>query len=163
MQFDLRAQTRRRLPFLLAPLLLLVLLLAGCSTTSDSGLTSTTSPGTSPSATATTGSGSGSSGGSGSGSTTPAVTAPQHAFAWSQYDHASTPTPQIWASINGGVPRQITHLPPITSGCDTQGEWGVPAFSPDLTHIVASIGGSNCGDGTVSGPIDIINVSSGAI
>jgi hypothetical protein len=36
-------------------------------------------------------------------------------------------------------------------------------FSPNLTHIVASIGGYNCGDGTVQGPIDIITVSTGAI
>jgi hypothetical protein len=93
----------------------------------------------------------------------PPVTAPPHAFAWSQNDHASTPTPQIWASINGGVPRQITHLSPITNGCDTQTEWGLPVFSPDLSHIVASIGGSNCGDGTIQGPIDIIDVGTGTL
>jgi hypothetical protein len=39
----------------------------------------------------------------------------------------------------------------------------LPVFSPDLTHIVASIGGTNCGDGTIQGPLDIIDVASGAI
>jgi hypothetical protein len=41
--------------------------------------------------------------------------------------------------------------------------WGLPVFSPDLTHIVASLGSSNCGDGPLDGPVEIIDVASGAI
>jgi hypothetical protein len=41
--------------------------------------------------------------------------------------------------------------------------WGLPVFSPDLSHIVASIGSANCGDGPLEGPIDVIDVASGAI
>lgn len=159
--------SRRWISILLVPLVLLVLLLlllAACSstagtTTGSSGSTSSPGGSSGGSGTATTG-----STGSGSTSTnTPTAPAPPHAFSWSQLDHASTPTPQIWASINGGTPRQITHLSPITTGCDTQGVWGLPVFSPDLTHILASIGSANCGDGPLEGPIDIIDAASGAI
>jgi hypothetical protein len=164
MQSEFRPHIRRYLSLLMAPTLLLLLFLTGCSTTSGTSAVATTGTGTSTtSTTATTGSGSSGSGDTGSGSSTPAVPAPPHAFAWTQYDHATTRTPQIWASINGGVPYQVTHLAPITDGCDTQVAWGLPVFSPNLTHIVASIGSFNCGDGDLQGPIDVINASSGAI
>ncbi len=36
-------------------------------------------------------------------------------------------------------------------------------FSPDLTHVVAALGGYNCGDGALSGQEAIIDVATGAI
>jgi hypothetical protein len=162
MQFHTSRQSRRPLAFLLAPLLILLLFSAGCST--SSGTQAHTGPGSSTGPSTGGGTATGGSSGSGPGAgSTPAVPAPQHAFAWTQYDHASTRTPQLWASINGGTPYQVTHLAPITDGCDTQIAWGLPVFSPDLTHIVASIGSFNCGDGDLQGPVDIINASSGTI
>jgi hypothetical protein len=154
--------SRRWISFLLVSLLLL---LAACSTTADTspnGPTSGTGNSGGPSGGSSTAAAISTASGS-SPTSTPAAPAPSHAFAWSQLDHASPPTPQIWASINGGAPRQITHLPPVTTDCDTQGLWGLPVFSPDLSHIVASIGSANCGDGPLSGPIDTIAVASGAI
>ncbi len=145
-------------------LALVVLLFAGCSSTAGSNTTNGTgnTPGGSSTVTPSGTPNPSDTGSSGSG-TTSSPTAPQHAFAWTQYDNASTPTPQIWASINGGTPHQITHLPPITNGCDTQIAWGLPVFSPDLAHIVASIGSPQCGDGNLVGPVDIIDATSGAI
>ncbi len=87
--------------------------------------------------------------------------APPHAFAWFQYD--SHNIPQIWASINGGTPHQITHVAPDGSACDDQVAWSPPVFSPDLHHIVASLGSFNCGDGILQGPVSVINVSSGVV
>lgn len=88
---------------------------------------------------------------------------PSHAFAWTQYD--THYVPQIWASINGAAPAQITHLPPpppSDSGCGDPLVWGLPVFSPDLKHIAAAAGSFNCGDGVMSGPLSIINVATGA-
>lgn len=88
--------------------------------------------------------------------------APPHAFAWYQYD--SHHSPQIWASVNGATPRQITHIgPPPTDGCDNQLAWSPPVFSPDLTHIVAALGGYGCGDGYLLGPVSVIDASTGAM
>ena len=67
--------------------------------------------------------------------------------------------PQIWASINGGTPAQITHLTFSGDGCSPT-SWGLPVFSPDLTHI-ASVLGYICGDGPVTGTVEIINASTG--
>lgn len=91
----------------------------------------------------------------------PAAPAPPHAFAWYQIDSHSVP--QIWASLNGGVPQQITHVPPDGSECDDQIAWAPPVFSPDLTHIVSSLGSFNCGDGDMTGTPSVITVSSGAV
>jgi hypothetical protein len=71
--------------------------------------------------------------------------------------------PQIWASLNGGVPAQITHVPSDHAACDDQVAWSPPVFSPDLTHIVASLGSFNCGDGDMEGPLSIVTVSSGTV
>lgn len=132
----------------------LALALAGCASTSGA-LTGggSSSAASSTTATATT--------------SAPAPTAtssapPSHAFAWYQYDsHAA---PQIWASVNGDTPHQITHIgPPPAGGCDTEVAWSPPVFSPDLTHIVASLGSFNCGDGYLFGPVSVITVSGGSI
>ncbi len=94
--------------------------------------------------------------------TTAPASAPAHAFAWFQYD--SHNAPQIWASLNGGAPQQITHIgPPSTTGCNVEVAWSPPVFSPDLTHIVAALGSYQCGDGDMYGPASIISVSSGTI
>jgi hypothetical protein len=92
---------------------------------------------------------------------TPSTPAPPHAFAWFQVDAAHVP--QIWASLNGGVPQQITHVASDHSACIDQLAWSLPVFSPNLTHIVASLGSYNCGDGELSGPLSTITVSSGAV
>jgi hypothetical protein len=129
--------------------LILTLLFAACTSTATITVTGGNSPGP-------------------AGTTTPhpippatQPPAPPHAFAWTQYD--SKHTPQLWASVNGDSPRQITHLTPITDGCDTQIAWSPPVFSPDLKHIAASVGSFNCGDGDMTGPISIVNVSNGAV
>lgn len=71
--------------------------------------------------------------------------------------------PQIWAAINGAAPTQITHVAADGSECTDQIAWSPPVFSPDLKHIVASMGSYNCGDGGLQGPVSIITVSSGSI
>lgn len=97
----------------------------------------------------------------GAATATPA-SAPPHAFAWYQFD--SQQAPQIWASINGAAPTQITHIaPPPANGCNTEGAWSLPVFSPDLTHIVSALGSYQCGDSEMYGPISVINVAGGAI
>lgn len=124
-----------------------LLLFTGCSSSASTGI--------SPSGTATTTTSSHSS-----PTNTPA-SAPPHAFAWFQIDSAHVP--QIWASVNGGTPRQITHVAPSTADCTNQVAWSPPVFSPDLRHIVASLGGYNCGDGALTGQEAIIDVATGAI
>src|SRR6185437_2207296 len=99
---------------------------------------------------------------SGPGPTATPAPAPPHVFAWYQYD--SHATPQVWASVNGGSPHQITHVaPPPADGCDTEVAWSPPVFSPDLTHIAAALGSYNCGDGDLEGPASVLSASSGAI
>ncbi len=131
--------------------------IAGCATTSGttSGAPTGTTSASAPTATATAG------GGSAAPTATPRP-APPHAFAWYQYD--SHHAPQIWASVNGASPHQVTHIaPPPTDGCDNEIAWSPPVYSPDLTHIVAGMGGFNCGDGGLSGTLSIISASSGAV
>ena len=127
----------------------IVLVLSGCAGTSTA-----IGPATPGISSPTTG------GGSSPTATTP-PTAPPHAFAWFQLDGSHVP--QIWASLNGAAPRQITHVPSDHSACDDQVAWSPPVFSPDLTHIVAALGSYQCGDGDMTGPLSIIAVSSGAI
>ena len=134
-------------------------LLAGCSfggsgtgSVGGGSPTATSPPGAAPTATATLA--------PGQPTATP-VPAPPHAFSWYEYD--SHHVPQIWAALNGGTPHQITHVPPDGSECDDQLAWSPPVFSPDLHHIVASLGSFNCGDGQEIGLVSIINASSGAI
>lgn len=103
-----------------------------------------------------------SAGGSSSAATPAPAAAPPHAFAWYQYD--SGHAPQIWASLSGASPTQITHIgPPSADGCDTEVAWSPPVFSPDLTHIVAALGSFGCGDGDLHGPVSVITRSGGAI
>ncbi|MGZ3678332.1 MAG: hypothetical protein ACXWQR_07160 [Ktedonobacterales bacterium] len=89
------------------------------------------------------------------------VSAPPHAFAWFQIDSAHMP--QIWASVNGGTPRQITHVAPASGDCINQIAWSPPVFSPDLRHVVAAMGGYNCGDVPLSGQEAVIDIATGAI
>jgi hypothetical protein len=133
----------------------LAALLAGCASTATVTVTTTPSP-------TATGSGGGATPTATAANTpTPPPSAPPHAFAWFEYD--SHNIPQIWASINGGTPKQITHVAPDGSPCDDQIAWSPPVFSPDLKHIVASLGSFNCGDGSMQGPVSIITVSNGVV
>jgi hypothetical protein len=112
---------------------------------------------------------SGTSTGSGStAATTPTATAPStppHAFAWYQRD--SSNTAQIWASINGAAPHQITHVPPTPppDTCVTnENAWSPPVFSPDLSHIYAAEGNPQCGGGSIAQGVGfIISPSTGAM
>jgi hypothetical protein len=121
-----------------------ILVLAACSITSTGGGTTTGTPG---------------AGGTPGATATP--TPPSHALAWYQYDASNVP--QIWASINGGTATQITHVAPDHSDCVDQAAWSPPVFSPDLTHIVASLGSYGCGDGGLYGLLSTITVSTGAV
>lgn len=143
----------RGIPFLRAigsvPLLLcaIVLVSTGCSSSAGTSIL--------PGSTATT------TASSHTSPTSMPVSAPPHAFAWFQIGSAHVP--QIWASINGGIPRQITHVAPSTVDCTNQVAWSPPVFSPDLRHIVAALGGYNCGDGPLTGQVEIVDVATGAI
>ncbi|HUY77969.1 MAG TPA: hypothetical protein VMV29_14445 [Ktedonobacterales bacterium] len=158
-----RRRSRRLYAWSFAPmvaLLALALALAGCSSTAGTttgGGGSTSTGGHTATATPTANVGDG----VGSGTATPSVPAPAHAFAWYQIDGSQVP--QIWASLNGGASQQITHVAADHADCDDQVAWGLPVFSPDLTHIVSSLGSYNCGDGGLSGQISIVNVSSGSV
>lgn len=140
----------RRLLFCLACVLVLALSACAGSTTT----VGSTTPGAGT-ATATSG------GGGSSPTATAPPTAPPHAFAWFQLDSAKVP--QIWASLNGAVPKQITHVPSDNAACLDQVAWSPPVFSPDLTHIVAALGSYECGDGVMDGPLSVVTASSGAI
>src|SRR5262249_35509663 len=133
----------------------LTLLLAACTSTAAAGPTGSHSPSasspTSGSAAAPTATSAPSAPASAS-----TATPPPHPFGWSQSDGSHVP--QLWASLNGASPVQITHLAPITDGCNTEIAWSPPVFSPDLTHIAASVGSFNCGDGDMTGPLSIVTV-----
>lgn len=139
--------------------LLICVVLAGCS--------SSTTPSDSTGSTGSTGSSastptSGASGGtSHTGATaTPTPPPPPHALAWFQQD--SHHVGQIWASVNGGTPHQVTHMPASTADCRYDEYWSPPVFSPDLSKIVAAWGSADCTDGPENGPVYIINASTGA-
>src|SRR5947209_9873325 len=106
---------------LVAPLVAVVLVLLACGGTSSVAV----GPGTQGSGTATA---------THAGATATPKPAPPHALAWVQFD--SNHISQIWASINGGNPAQITHLTVNSQGC-IPSNWGLPVFSPDLTHIAS--------------------------
>ncbi len=142
----------RSIPILFS--LFLALILAACSSTAT---TTTGGGGTTNGHTSATATTSGSSGGA---TATPGPP-PAHAFAWYQLDSAQVP--QIWAALNGGSPQQITHVAADHAACDDQVAWGLPVFSPDLTHIVSSLGSYQCGDGGLSGQISVVTVASGAV
>ncbi|MGH2501784.1 MAG: hypothetical protein ACRDID_04620, partial [Ktedonobacterales bacterium] len=118
----------------------------GASTAGGAGATATHASG--PAATATA-----------------ATPAPPHAFAWYQRD--SHNTAQLWASINGAAPRQITHLaptPPPDTCVTDENAWGTPVFSPDLTHIAAEEGSVQCGGGSIAqGVVEIVSPTTGAL
>ncbi len=133
-------------------LLALALAILGCSISSGS---STAGGG------GTTGGGGGGGGGGSTPTPSPPPAPPPHALAWYQYDSANIA--QIWASINGAAPVQITHAGPDHADCVDQLAWSPPVFSPDLTHIVAALGSFQCSDGPMYGRVSIITVSSGAI
>ena len=133
---------------LAAPLLITVLLVSACASTASVTVGGTVGAGTPASGTATA---------THAASTATPVPAPPHALAWVQHDGAHMP--QIWASINGGSAHQITHFPPPADGCNPT-TWGLPVFSPDLTHI-ASVLGYICGDGPSRGTVEIVNATTG--
>src|SRR5260370_23804073 len=138
------------MPTLLALLALVASLapLAGCSSSASSAR----GHGTTPTATGAHG--------APSSSTSPPASAPPHAFAWTQFD--GNGSPQIWASINGAAPAQITHVAPAGADCNNQIAWSPPVFSPDLRHIVAAPRGFNCGDGPLAGPGGTLKGAAGA-
>jgi hypothetical protein len=138
----------------------LTLLLAACTSTAAAGPTGTRSPGASSPTSGSVAEPSATSVLSAPASTATA-TPPQHAFGWFQYDGSHVP--QLWASLNGASPVQITHLAPITDGCNTEIAWSPPVFSPDLTHIAVSVGSFNCGDGDMTGPLSVVTVAGGAV
>jgi hypothetical protein len=96
--------------------------------------------------------------------TTPRATAtpsgpPPHAFAWTQYDSAGVA--QVWASVNGATPVQLSHAVANTvEPCATAIAYGLPVVSPDLSHVVAVQATATCGDGPLVGAIHIMTVAS---
>jgi hypothetical protein len=135
-------------PIVGCALMIGALALAGCGSSTTGG-----TPGSSPTA--------GGSGGSTptTAAATPTPVPPPHALAWFKMD--SHHVGQIWASVNGGAPHQITHMPASTADCRYDEHWSLPVFSPDLSKIVAAWGSADCTDGPENGPIYIINASSG--
>jgi hypothetical protein len=103
-------------------------------------------------------------GASGGGGTTSGPTAtptpPPHALAWFQTDSAGVG--QVWASINGGTPSQITHLTVPSGECVRDDNWVPPIFSPDLRHIVTSWSITSCGDIGPADDLYVVDVSTGA-
>lgn len=83
---------------------------------------------------------------------------PPQTLAWVQDD--SSGNPQVWATIAGAAPRQISH----NDGSVVCGEvaFGPPVFSPDATHV-AVVGGVGCGDGQSHGPVFVVDVATGAL
>jgi hypothetical protein len=85
---------------------------------------------------------------------------------WAQPHSTNTNTsPQLWISVQGGPPRQLTHL--TWSSADpglTSGYWlGTPAISPDGAHVAFGMG---YGQGDVyqtSCAIYVADTASGAI
>ncbi len=143
-------------PSIIALLLGVALTISGCASATVT-VTGTTTSGGSATATATSA--------SSSAPTATPMPAPPHALAWYQRD--STNTAQIWASINGAAPSQITHIaptPPPNTCITNENAWSPPVFSPDLSHIVAAQGNPQCGGGSIAqGTPYIILPSTGAV
>jgi hypothetical protein len=87
-------------------------------------------------------------------------TPPPHALAWFQTDSAGVG--QVWASLNGGTARQITHLTVPSGACVRDDAFVPPIFSPDLRHIVTSWSITSCGDIGPADDLYVVDVSSGA-
>ena len=105
--------------------------------------------------------GGGTSGGGGTtGGPTATPTPPPHALAWFQTDSASLG--QVWASLNGGTARQITHLTIPSDECVRDDNFVPPVFSPDLRHIVSSWAITSCGDIGPPDDLYVVDVSTGA-
>ena len=81
------------------------------------------------------------------------------AIAWIRQD--AHDIAQVWASVDDGPPRQITHRagPPPACGYDI---FGAPMFAPDLRHIAVA-GGATCGDGQLRGQLFVVDAATGAI
>jgi hypothetical protein len=139
---DLARARRAAGAFLIPPMLLLV----ACGSSSVaviSGTPTATTPRATPLATATP------------------FGPPPHAFAWTQHDGAGLP--QVWASVNGAAPTQITQVPAgAIAGCGSPATFGLPVFSPDLSHVVAVASGGTCVDGPVLGTVSVITVAGAA-
>jgi hypothetical protein len=136
-----RTRARRVAGAVLIPL---VLLLVACGSSSTAVLVGTPTATTAIARATVTASGS-----------------PPHAFAWTQHD--GTGTAQVWASVNGATPVQITHTPAPGGGpCDAVLTYGPPVFAPDLVHVVAVAATASCGDGPITGTVMVITVASAA-
>ncbi len=132
---DSQARARRTVGAALIPLLTLV----ACGSSSSAVLVGTP--------TATT-----------ARATATAAAAPPHAFAWTQHDGSGVA--QVWASVNGAAPVQITHTPAPGSGpCDAVLTYGPPVFAPDLAHVVAVATTASCGDGPLVGQVMLMTVA----
>ena len=156
-------------------LLALALAIGGCSVSSSTGGSTggssgggttggTTTGGTTTGGTTTGGAttGGATTGGGGTTGAAPTATphpAPPHALAWFQIDGSSVG--QIWASINGGSPVQITHIAPSAAECRYDTHWSPPVFSPNLSHIVAAQGSAACTDGPENGQLYVVNATNG--
>ena len=136
-------------PTVAGALLACAIVLFGCSLSTPGSASSST-----PNAT------------SGSGGGTPAAAATAtplprpHALAWFQMD--SHNVGQIWASVNGGAAHQVTHMPSSSADCARNEHWSPPVFSPDMSKIVAAWGSADCTDGPETGPLYVINATTGA-
>jgi hypothetical protein len=147
----MRSLLRWRILVALA-LVAVVLIFAGCSPSASSDSGNPGGPGGSATATAASG--------GAHATATPTPPPPPHALAWFQMD--SHNVGQIWASLNGGTPHQITHMAATGADCARDEHWGPPVFSPDLSKIVAAWGSADCTDGPETGDLLVINASSGA-
>jgi hypothetical protein len=108
--------------------------------------------------------GGGTSGGGGTtGGPTATPTPPHHALAWFQTSGSGDATVgDLWASVDDGAAHQVTHTVSQHQECNYQIHWGQPAFSPDLTHILAAQGSAACTDGDEHGKLYVVDATSGA-
>ncbi len=109
--------------------------------------------------------GGGTSGGGGTtGGPTATPTPPHHALAWFQTSGSGIDAVgDLWASVNDGPAHQVTHTVSLHQDCNTLIHWGQPAFSPDLTHILAAQGAASCSDGPEYGGLNVVDATSGAV
>lgn len=92
----------------------------------------------------------------------PATNPGTHAIAWIQQD--AQDTAQIWASVDGAPPRQITHRAASAASGLTCGEdiLGAPMYAPDLRHIAVA-SGTTCGDGQMEGQLYVVDAATGQL
>jgi hypothetical protein len=108
--------------------------------------------------------GGGTSGGGGTtGGPTATPTPPHHALAWFQTSGSGdAAVGDLWASVDDGAAHQVTHTVSQHQECNYQIHWSQPAFSPNLTHILAAQGSAACTDGDEHGKLYVVDATSGA-